>query len=44
VESLAASVEEQRARIGNRLDELASRMVDPAVVDELRGSQRVAIA
>jgi len=36
VQSLAASVEEQRARIDDRLDELASRTVDPAVVDELR--------
>ena len=36
VEALAAAVEEQRARIDGRLDELAHRQVDPAVVDELR--------
>jgi len=36
VASLAASFEEQRLRIDSRLDELASRMVDPAAVDELR--------
>ena len=36
LEALAAVVEEQRARIDGRLDELAQRQVDPAVVDELR--------
>ena len=36
VDALAAAVEEQRTRIDGRLDELAQRQVDPAVVDELR--------
>jgi chromosome segregation ATPase len=49
LEALAASVEEQRARIDGRLDELAGRASDTAAVDELRSivgelAGRVAVA
>ncbi len=49
LEALAASVEEQRARIDGRLDELAGRASDTTAVDELRAivgelAGRVAVA